>query len=62
MKIQAIRATAKNKGVKVGSQDKIDLIKSIQRVEDNNDCLATSYVNKCNQLNCLWRDDCLKVA
>ena len=62
MKIQAIRAIAKKIGVKVRSQDKIELIRSIQRAEGNNDCFAMSYVHECNQDNCLWRDDCLKAS
>ncbi len=60
MKIQAIRTIAKKNGVKVGSQGKIELIRSIQKAEGNNDCFATPYVKECNQLNCLWREDCLK--
>ena len=62
MKIQAIGTIAKKMGVKVESQDKIELIRSIQRAEGNNDCFATPHVNECNQLNCLWREDCLKAT
>jgi hypothetical protein len=62
MKIQAIRTIAKKNGVKVGGQDKIGLIRSVQKAEGNNDCFATPYVRECNQLNCLWREDCLKAT
>ena len=62
MKIQAIRTIAKKMGVKVGNQNKIGLIRSIQRAEGNNDCFATPYVHECNQSSCLWREDCLKAA
>jgi hypothetical protein len=54
MKIQAIRTIAEKIGVKVGSHDKVALIRTIQRAEGNNDCFATSFVRACNQLNCLW--------
>jgi hypothetical protein len=62
MTIQAIRAIAKKLSVKVERQDKIELIKSIQRAEGNKDCFATRYVQECNQLNCLWLEDCLKIV
>ena len=62
MKIQAIRTIAKKMGVKVGNRGKIELIRSIQRAEGNNDCFATPYVHECNQYNCLWREDCLKAT
>jgi hypothetical protein len=59
MKIQAIRTLAKEKGIKVGRLNKIELIRSFQQAEGNNDCFAKTYVQECNQLNCLWREDCL---
>ena len=62
MKIQTIRTIAKMLGVTVERQDKIELIKSIQRAEGNKDCFATRYVQECNQLNCLWLEDCLKIV
>jgi hypothetical protein len=62
MKIQDIREIARKNGVKIGRMNKIDLIKAIQKTEGNNDCFATAYVNNCNQMNCLWREDCLKSA
>jgi hypothetical protein len=62
MKMQSIRTIAKAKGVKVGRQNKIEFIRSIQRAEGNNDCYATRYVHECNQINCLWKEDCLKAV
>jgi len=62
MKIQAIRTIAKKNGVKIGSQNKIALIRSIQSAEGNRACFATHNVLQCNQLNCLWREDCLKAT
>jgi hypothetical protein len=35
------------------------LIRSIQRVEGNIDCYRTGR-QQCEQMNCVWRDHCLK--
>lgn len=58
MKMQGIREIAKEKGVKAGKMSKTELIKSIQRAEGNNDCFAGKNADNCDQLNCLWRQDC----
>jgi hypothetical protein len=62
MKISVVRDIAKSRGMKAGKMDKTELIRAIQREEGNHDCFATSDVHQCNQPNCLWREDCLKVA
>ncbi len=36
-----------------------ELIKAIQRNEGNFDCFDTGR-DECDQLNCCWREDCLK--
>ena len=58
MKIQKIRAIAKGKGVVAGKMGKAELIKSIQRAEGNSDCFAGRPISECDQINCLWREDC----
>jgi len=62
MKIQDIREIAKKNGVKSGKLDKTGLIRAIQKAEGNNACFATPYVRECNQINCLWREDCVKMV
>jgi len=62
MKLQEIKEIAKRNGIKAGKMSKADLIRTIQRTEGNNDCFATAYVSECNQINCLWREDCMKFA
>jgi len=62
MKLQEIKSVAKRTGVNAGKMKKTELIRSIQMAEGNRDCYATVYVNECNQMNCLWRADCLKEA
>jgi hypothetical protein len=58
MLLKKIREIAKKAGVNTSKMDKTDLIRAIQRAEGNSDCFATTHVNMCNQMNCLWREDC----
>lgn len=60
MNLKQIKEIAKSKGVKVGNVKKDELIRAIQRAEGNFDCFGTATAGECDQLNCLWRDDCLK--
>jgi hypothetical protein len=62
MKFQDIRKIAKKMGFSVGRLNKMELIRAIQKTEGNDDCFATPYVRECNQMNCLWREDCLKAV
>jgi hypothetical protein len=62
MKLQEIKEIAKKYAIKAGKMSKLELIRTIQRAEGNNDCFATSYVRECNQINCLWREDCMKAV
>jgi hypothetical protein len=58
MKIQELRATAKELGIKPSNLRKSELIKSIQRAEGNFDCFETAE-DYCDQTNCLFLQDCL---
>jgi hypothetical protein len=58
MKVQDIKDIATKKGVKTGKMNKQDLIRTIQIAEGSNACFATSAVQTCGQMNCLWRLDC----
>jgi hypothetical protein len=58
MQIKKIREIAKKIGVNPHKMNKRDLVRAIQKAEGNSDCFATTHVNGCNQVNCLWRDDC----
>ena len=62
MQMQDIRVIAKERGLKTSGLKKQDLIKQIQSAEGNFDCFATAYDGICDQMGCLWRDDCLKVS
>ena len=60
MTMKQIKDIAKEKGVKVGNMKKDNIIRAIQRAEGNFDCFGTAKGGVCDQLDCLWREDCLK--
>ena len=60
MTINEVRRRAKDKGLKIASiQTKAQLIRAIQKAEGNFECFGTTQ-GSCDQMNCLWREDCLK--
>jgi hypothetical protein len=62
MKMQQVRAKAKDLGLKdIFGLSKVELIQRIQRAEGNFDCFgrATDY---CDQFHCCFKEDCLKPA
>jgi hypothetical protein len=62
MKLAQIQVIARDKGVAPGKLTKTDLIHAIQRQEGAFDCYGTAYAGVCDQLACLWREDCFKIA
>lgn len=60
MKVQQLRAMAKELGIKTSNLRKAELIKSIQRSEGNFDCFGTA-IDYCDQLDCLFRYDCIGI-
>lgn len=60
MTVKQIKEIARQKQIKVGNMKKEDIIRAIQRAEGNFDCFGTAAAGICNQVNCLWREDCLK--
>ncbi len=61
MKIQEVRNIAKEKGIKTTRMNKADLIRAIQLAEGNFDCFGSPIDGFCDQMDCVWRDDCLPV-
>ncbi len=59
MKMEEIRRIAKAMGLKAGNLNKLELVRAIQRAEGNFPCYATRG-HECDQINCLWREDCMK--
>jgi hypothetical protein len=62
MNMQEIRDIAKSMGIKTSKVKKVDLVKSIQKTEGNNECFSTAMDGNCGQLDCLWRTDCFSLA
>ncbi len=61
MNMKEIRDIAKTQGLKPGKQTKAALVRAIQLQEGNYACFATNSAEQCGQLQCLWREDCLKL-
>ncbi len=58
MNMTDIKAIAKERGVKIGRLKKAELVRSIQKAEDNPECFCTSFSDQCGQEGCLWREIC----
>ena len=54
-----IRKMAKGMGINTYQMKKRDIIRAIQRKENNIDCYGSPRVEYCHEPTCLWRDDCL---
>lgn len=61
MKFNDIQKMAKGMGVNTFQMKKTDMILAIQRAENNIACYGTPRVAYCQELACLWRDDCLSL-
>jgi hypothetical protein len=62
MNMQEIRELAKDLGIKTSRLSKIKLIQSIQLTEGDFDCFSTAANSECDQLQCIWREDCFSAA
>ena len=59
MLVKEIKSLAKEMNINPGKMKKIDLIKAIQNKEGNSPCFGSAE-NGCEQMDCRWREDCLK--
>lgn len=59
MTVKELQKMAKDLGIKTTGLKKVEMIKAIQRAEGNFDCFGTAS-NYCDQMSCLFRQDCLK--
>jgi hypothetical protein len=62
MKFKDIKSIAKTKGISAGNMKRPELIRAIQRAEGNFDCFGNAASGHCDQMSCLWREDCLATA
>ena len=60
MNIKEIKAMASKNGVKTGKMQRAEIIRAIQKAENNFDCYGTDRVQDCNEQKCLWLSDCAK--
>ena len=59
MRFQDIQKMAKGMDIKPYRMKKTDMIRAIQREENNIECYGTDRVDICEEEACLWRGDCL---
>ena len=62
MKMQEIREIAKGYDIKTSRMTKQKLIQEIQLTEGNFDCFASAIDGECDQVGCIWREDCFASA
>ena len=62
MNMQEIRSVAKNFNIKTSGLNKAKLIQTIQLSEGNFSCFASAINAECDQVKCIWRDDCFATA
>jgi len=58
MTIKEIQVIAKKMGLKAAKMKKVELVRTIQKAEENTPCFQTGAANSCGQANCLWLSDC----
>jgi DNA-binding IscR family transcriptional regulator len=58
MKLQEIKEIAQRLEIPVKKMTKAELIRAIQKKEENNQCFETGTAAECGQDKCLWINDC----
>ena len=61
MNFNEIRKMAKGMDISTYRMKKIDMIRAIQRAEENIGCYGTETVENCHEDGCLWRNDCFSL-
>jgi hypothetical protein len=59
MNLKEIKVKAKELGILPKRLKKAELIREIQKAENNYPCFGLSS-DTCDQTNCLWHKDCIK--
>lgn len=63
MTFNEVRKLVKAKGLKQKrGAGMVELVRLLQRSEDNFDCFATAVNGVCDQMDCIWREECFKSA
>jgi hypothetical protein len=58
MNMKEIQHIAKERDLAPGRMTKVELVRTLQREEGNQDCFQTGLACSCGQAACLWREDC----
>ena len=58
MKLQEIKEIAQRLEIPVKKMTKAELIRAIQKKEENTQCFETGAAAECGQDKCLWVEDC----
>ena len=58
MKLQEIKEIAQRLEIPVRKMTKAELVRAIQKKEQNTECFETGAAGECGQDKCLWVDDC----
>jgi hypothetical protein len=61
MKMVKVVEIAGKKGIDPATMTKRELIRAIQKAEGYSECFATKNITRCDQLDCSWRGDCVRV-
>ncbi|HUU01966.1 MAG TPA: Rho termination factor N-terminal domain-containing protein [Myxococcota bacterium] len=59
MNFNQVKKMAKEMGVNTNRMKKTDIIRAIQKAENNIDCYGTERAVGCMEESCLWRTDCI---
>jgi len=59
MNMQEVRKIAKDYQIKTAKMGKAELIKMVQKAQGHFDCFGTPLMGECDQMECMWRSDCL---
>jgi hypothetical protein len=58
MTVREIQDVAKKMGLNASKMKKAELVRMIQKTENNTPCFQTGAASSCGQENCLWLSDC----
>jgi hypothetical protein len=61
MNFNELRTRAKRMGINTHRLKKPNIIRGIQRAENNIECFGTKRVEHCCEHACLWRNDCISL-
>ena len=58
MTVKEIQGIAKKMGLQASKMKKTELVRMIQKTEENTPCFQTGAASSCGQENCMWLSDC----